>query len=145
MGALILRRVNGGTVLVDNQLGNLFADGTVGDVAAYAFVELVNTHASMTVSAMKLFVAVTDVGGGAYAVAVADGVARAGSYGYTPPAGSGLTYTTATTAAAGLALPTLTAGQKCLICVRRDLTAAAQAWPETNGIGVGYTAPVGYT
>lgn len=144
MGSLVLRGVNGGAVLVDGQLNNLIPDGSVGDAAAYWFTELVNTHASMGVTGLRLYVAITDTGGGTFAVAVADATARSSSYGFTPPAGGGLTFTTSTTPAAGLALPDLAAGTKALICVRRDLTGATAAWPETNAIGVAFTPPLGY-
>lgn len=143
MGSLVIRS-SAGAVLVDGAMNNLIADGAVGDAATYWFAEVANTHAGLGVTALRLYVGVLDTGGGTYSVAVGDGTARALTHAYAFPAGSGLTYTTATTAAAGLALPDLAAGTKCLICVKRDLTSGSAAWPETNAIGVGYTAPIGY-
>jgi len=144
MGSFVLRGINGGPVVVDGALNNVIPDGSVGDAASYWFVEAANTHPTLSLTSLRLYLSTLDAGGGTLAVAVADGTARALTYGYVPPAGSGLTYTTATTAGAGLALPDLAAGTKCLIAVKRDLTAASTAWPEVNAVGISCTASSSY-
>ena len=122
-------------------MNNLFGDGQVDGATGYAFVVLRNAHASLTFTSPKLWL-VLDSRGAAVAVAIADGIARAGTYEYPAIAASGLTYSTPTSQASGLALPTLAAGQKCLIAVRRILTSATTAYPETNRLSIAGSSPL---
>jgi hypothetical protein len=83
-----------------------------------------------------------DPAGATVSVGVADaGTARAVNFVYSSPAAPG-SYSTPTTFAAGLALPTLAAQQKCLITLRRDPTGAAVANPESNVLNVQGTSPL---
>jgi hypothetical protein len=52
-----------------------------------------------------------------------------------------LTYSTPTTYSGGLALPTLTAGQKCLIAIRRTLTGASADNSDNNTLYVRGSSP----
>lgn len=128
-----------GADIVGDVLGNLFTDCAVGAPVTYAFVQVVNaTTGALTGSRTWLDV---DSAGAVVNLAVADGgVARAGSYSYGSPAVP--TFGAVPTSyAAGLSLPDLAVGQKCLICVRRDPTSATTAYPERNAIRGQSTGP----
>lgn len=130
-----------GVTIPSGALHALFATGTVNAATDYALVEVRNAHATLTFSAGKAWLTL-DTDGAAVALAVGDGgVARASSYEYavTP---SSLTYSTPTSQSAGLTLPSLGPGQKCLVAIRRTLTGASPAYPETNRLNVAGTSPL---
>jgi hypothetical protein len=133
--------VNGGsTVYVSGVLHNVFGSGVVGGSTDYRLVEIRNVGSSTWTSPKAWLV--LDTGGAAVAIAVADsGTARALDFVYSvDPAG--LSYSTPTDSAGGLSLPSLAAGQKCLIGVRRTLTGASVDYPDNNTLMVSGTSPV---
>ena len=127
--AVILRRVNAGGTYVNGKTGDVFASARVGDATDYAWVELYNSGPD-ALAAMKVWLTL-DTSGAAVTVAVADSTPRASSYTYSVTASS-LTYSAPTTKATGLDVPALAAGEKCLLALRRVLTGATAASPETN-------------
>lgn len=125
----------GGYDVPSGVLHNLFGEATIGAAADYRFVQVVNDTAG-SLATLRAYLSWVDPGGVTVSLAVADGgVARAGSYNYGSPSVPG-SFSTPTTYAAGVALPSLTAGQKCLICIKRDPSTGAAAWPETNWLTV---------
>lgn len=131
---------NGGNV-ANGVLGNLFPDGVVNGSTTYAFVEVHNRNATNSLTSGKAWLSL-DTGGAAVAIAVADGTARSEPSAYAPLDPAGLTYSTPTTQATGLTLPTLVPGQKVLLAIRRTLTGATAASPETNRLNVAGTSPL---
>lgn len=128
---------------VNTGIDGLFTAGTVGQAIDYAVVELRNDGGGATTSG-RLFID-PDPAGGGYAIAVLDGTARDVGYVYSPaPAGG--SYSSPTDAATGLVLPDLAARKKCLIGIRRDLTAATvpTGGVETNTLRVSCTVPITY-
>ena len=127
--ALVMRRVNAGGGYTNNKTNEVFPQARVGDPTDYAWVELYNSGPD-TQPAGKVWLTL-DTSGAAVTVAVADPVARPSSYTYaiTP---SGLTYSAPTTKSTGLDTPALASGEKCLVALRRVLTGATAASPETN-------------
>ncbi|MBP8882362.1 MAG: hypothetical protein KBF43_09045 [Dermatophilaceae bacterium] len=145
MASLVFASPNAGPTWVDAAMNQLFADAATGSGIAYVLGEVRNTHPSLTLPAGSLWT-VPVAGCGTYAVALADAMARALGYLYTLPNPAGLTYSTPTSQAGGLAMPALAASQKCLIAIKWDLTAAAVSWPSSPAIAYGCTAaPIGYT
>ena len=143
MSSLQFAFPNGGAAWVDGAMNQVFPDAAPGSVT-YALAELRNTHGSLTMPAAALWTSPV-AGCGTYAVAVADGTARALGYVYALPAPSGLSYSTPTTQASGLALPALAAGQKCLVALKWDLTGATVSWPSSPAVLAGCTsAPIGF-
>ena len=118
--------------------------GTIGSAPEWRVREVRNEHPTYTVTAPKLYTR-QDPAGGAYAVAVADPVARPLSYVWPVPNPAGFVYSTPTDPSNGLALPTLPPSTKCLIAERRDLTGATEARPEHNALIVAGTVPADYT
>lgn len=137
----------GGARIASGSLRALFPDGRVGGETRYAFVVIRNNHATLTLASPAAWFGL-DTRGGTVAVTVADGTPRAAGYAYPAIDPAILTgYTTPTTAAAGLAIVTaapadLPAGQKVLLVVRRTLTGATEAYPETNRLRVTGTSPL---
>ena len=133
----------GGTPLVDNQMNNLFGNGTVGDGATYTYFEVRNLgNGSLTGGKLWLTI---DPSGGTFAVAVANGTAQSVASAWASlPDATGLTYTSPASSAAGLTVPTLAAGTKVLFAARRDLTSASVARPEKNRFNLGGTVPIGF-
>jgi hypothetical protein len=127
--AVILRRVNAGTTYVNGRTNDVFAQARSGDPTDYAFVEVFNSGPD-ALPAGKVWLTL-DTSGAAVTVAVADATPRAGTFTYSVTASS-LTYTAPTTKTAGLDTPALASGEKCLIALRRVLTGATAASPETN-------------
>ncbi len=127
----------------DAVLNNLFPDATVTAVTSYDYgwVEIQNTHATLTLTSPKFWFGVDPVGV-TVAAAVADGgVARPLSYSYSLVALPG-GFTTPTDSGTGLALPTLAAQQKCCVVIRRDTNGASAAYPERNSFTVQGTSPI---
>lgn len=108
-------------VPVSSAVNGLFSRGTVGQAVDYVALELRN-DGNGPLTGLRLFIT-ADPSGGGYAVAVLDGTARDVGAVYAPAPASG-SYSSPTTAATGLVLPDLAAGQKCLVGVRRDLSTA---------------------
>lgn len=127
--SIILRRVNGGGAYTNGRKGELFLQARVGDATDYQWVEVYNSGPASVVAG-KVWLTL-DTAGAAVTVAVADPVARAGSFTYAITA-SALTYSAPTTKLTGLNVPALAAGEKCLLALRRVLTGATAASPETN-------------
>jgi hypothetical protein len=120
-------------------LHNVFGAGTVGGATDYRLVEVRNTSL-LTWTSPVAWLGI-DTGGAAVAISVADtGTARDLSYGYSIDPTT-LTYSTPTTYSGGLALPTLAAGEKCLVAIRRTLTGAAPDSPDNNTLFVRGTSP----
>lgn len=130
-----------GKTLRSGALHDLFSAGRVDGLTDYRLVEVQNRHGSLTLSGVKAWLSV-DSRGATVAIAVADGTARALAYSYDNVVASSLTYSTPTTQASGLALPSLGPGQKCLLAIRRTLTGASPASPETNRLNVSGTSPL---
>lgn len=130
----------GGAVIVSGSLRALFPDGRVNGETRYAFV-VVRNNASLTFTGPAAWFQL-DTRGGAVAVTVADGAPRPAGYAYPAIDPAALTgYTTPVSAPAGLPIvttapPDLPAGQQVLIVVRRTLTGATEAYPETNRLRV---------
>jgi hypothetical protein len=124
--------VNSGTVYTSGVLDQVFSAGTVGGATDYRLVEVRNTSA-LTWTSPVAYLSI-DTAGAAYAISVADtGTARDLSYVYSEDP-TALTYSTPTTYSGGLALPTLAAGQKCLVAIRRTLSGASPAPSGENNI-----------
>lgn len=129
------------STLKSGLLNNLFPDGKVNGATDYQFLVIVNTS-TLTLTSPKAWLTV-DTKGATLALAVADGVARnSANYAYPSIDPAALTYSTPTSQSSGLALPTLPAGQECLIAVRRTLTSATTAYPESNRINIAGTSPL---
>lgn len=127
--ALTFRGLDG-AVIPSGWLHNLFPQVRSGSGTAYAYVQVINETAG-SYTAQKAFMAI-DPAGCAVSIGVAEGTARAGGYSYSPSLPG--SWSTATTYAAGLTLPDLAAGQKCLLAVKRDSAAATEAYPENNSL-----------
>lgn len=127
--SVVMRRVNAGGSYTSGKKNEVFTQARSGDPTDYAWVEVYNSGPD-PLAAGKVWLTL-DTTGAAVTLAVADPVARAGSFTYsiTP---SSLTYSTPTTKTAGLDVPALAVGEKCLLALRRDLTGATAASPETN-------------
>lgn len=131
--------VNSASVYTSGSLHNVFGSGVVGGATDYALVEVRNTS-DLTRTSPKAWLAL-DTGGAAVAIAVADaGTARSLGHVYSVSA-SGLSYSTPTTLATGLALPTLAPDQKCLIGIRRTLAGASVDYPDNNTLHVEGDSP----
>lgn len=128
-------------VYTSGSLNGVFSAGVVGGATDYRFVEVRNTSALTWTTPSAWFT--IDTGGATVALAVADGTARAADYTYSISTAdaAALTYSTPTTYTVGLALPTLAAGEKCLLVIRRTLSGAAAAYPENNILNVRGTSP----
>jgi hypothetical protein len=127
------------TVYASGALHNVFGAGTVGGATDYRLVEVRNTSA-LTWTSPVAWLGI-DTGGAAVAIAVADtGTARDLSYVYSEDP-TALTYSTPTTYSGGLALPTLAAGQKCLVAIRRTLSGASPDSPDNNTLYVRGSSP----
>jgi hypothetical protein len=131
------------TAVSGTALNNIFDDITGAENAAstvdYRAVDILNAHASLTYQNAVVFVGAETAGGASVAIAVdpTGPVAKtSASQGLsiatetTAPAGP-LTYTTPTTAAAGLSLGSLAASQIRRVWIRR--TAAASAALDADG------------
>jgi hypothetical protein len=131
-----------GAVLVDGAGNQLFVNSQSGAGSDYAFVEIRNQHPSLTWSAGKVWIA-ADLAGAALSMAVADSsTVRVIAYVYSPlPAVPGTLFTPADFAS-GLVLPTLPAGTKCIVCIKRDTTGASVVYPENNRLAIQGTSPI---
>lgn len=127
--SLVMRRVNAGGGYTNNKTNEVFPQARVGDPTDYAWVELYNSGPD-ALPAGKVWLTL-DTSGAAVTVAVADSTPRAATYTYAVTASS-LTYSAPTTKSTGLDTPALAAGEKCLLALRRVLTGATPASPETN-------------
>lgn len=132
---------NNATPFRSGSINNLFADARVSDPTDYALVEVRNTNGALTYTSPVMWLSAAS-GGATVALAVADGTARALSYAYPSIDPTGLTYSTPTLQSAGIALPTLAAGQKCLVAIRRILSGATVLKPESNVLRVSGTSPI---
>lgn len=119
-----------GFELSSGSLNNVFSDVASGAGVSIAYVQVLN-NTSGTLTTSRTYLSI-DAGGASVTLAVADGTARDSSYGYAPVAPS--SWSAPTSYAAGLALPDLAAGKKCLIAIRRDPAGAAVAYPERNSV-----------
>ena len=137
---IAFRTLGGGRSYRSGVLHDVFDSGTVDAVTDYAWVEVVNTSALTWTSPAAWFS--LDAGGAAVAVAVADGTPRDANFSYGAIDPTTLTYSTPVTASSGLALPTLPAGQKCLLCIRRTLTGATPDYPDANTLLVKGSSPL---
>lgn len=138
---LTFTRDDGGP-LPSGSLGALFPAARVGAATDYAAVIVTNTHPSLTLSAVKFWL--TRSSGAALAIAVANGPV-AGGVDFTPPALSSLTYSTASSKSAALSLSapgTLAPGQRVLLAIRRTLTGATAADPQTARLYIGGNSPL---
>ena len=127
--SLVVRRVNGGGTYTNGKTNDVFGQARVGDPTDYAWVELYNSGPN-NLPAGKVWLTL-DASGAAVTVAVADPTARASTFTYVIDPTT-LTYTAPTTKTTGLDVPALTSGQKCLLALRRVLSGATAASPETN-------------
>ena len=134
--ALVMRRVNAGGSYTNGKTNEVFGQARVGDPTDYAWVELYNSGPA-SLSAGKVWLSL-DSSGAAVTLAVADAVARTGSFTYSIDPTT-LTYSAPTSKATGLDVPALTSGQKCLLALRRVLTGATAASPETNRLNYATT------
>ncbi len=141
-GELVAVNSATGVVLFDGAGNQLFPNSQTGTGVDYAFVEFRNTNGTLTWSAGKVWV-VPDLAGAAISVAVADsGTARAIAYTYSPLPATPGTFYTPVDYTSGLVLPTLTAGQKCIVCIKRDTTGASVVYPEQNRLVIQGTSPI---
>ena len=131
--SVVWQRANGGGGYVNGRRNEMFPAARVGAATGYALVEVYNSGPD-SVPASKVWLTL-DTSGAAVAIALADGVARAASFTYSVDP-SLLTYSTPTTKATGLDVPVLASGQKVLLAVRRTLTGATPATPETNSLNL---------
>ena len=135
--ALVMRRVNAGGWYTNGKTNEVFGQARVGDPTDYAWVELYNSGPGPSTSAGKVWLSL-DSSGAAVTVAVADAVARTGSFTYVIDPTT-LTYSAPTSKATGLDVPALAVGEKCLLALRRVLTGATAASPETNRLNYATT------
>lgn len=130
-----------GAAIKSGVKNNLFPDGRLTDGTLYERVEVRNNNASLTLSSVKAW-CYSDPKGGSFAIALASASAIANGAAWPNVNDAGLTYSTPTTQAAGLALPTLAAGNKALLVIRRSLATGTTAYPESNRLYVGGTSPI---
>jgi hypothetical protein len=131
---------NSGITYPSGSLEQVFGAGTVGGATDYRLMEIRNTSA-LTYTSPVVWLSI-DTGGAAVAIAVADtGTARDMSYSYDGIDPTALTYSTPTTETGGLALPTLAAGQKCLVAIRRTLVGAVEDDRDNNTLNVAGDSP----
>lgn len=128
---------HGGAEVTSGQMNNIFPDGKIGGTTTYEFVELRNEHATDGLTSVAAWLGLDDAGG-TIAIALGDASAQVLSWGWSVDP-TGLTYTSPTTEATGIALPNLPAQRKALIAIRRVLTGASTAYPESNSLIVGGT------
>ncbi len=129
------------TEVTPGAANNVFPDAPVDAATDYVLLEVRNTHATLTLSSVVAWLMV-DPAGATLSLAVADGTARAEGYGYPVISAAGLTYSTPTSAGAGMALPNLGPHQKCLIALRRTFAGATTAFPEVNSVAVNGLSPI---
>lgn len=130
-----------GGPIPSGRLHALLPAGVEDGATQYAPLELVNRHASSSWSSGRLWTA-QDPRGGAFAVALVSTVAFTGNEAWPDTDLATLTYSAPTTKAAGLTLPTLAPGSRALLAVRRVLTGATPAFPESNRLLVDGSAPL---
>lgn len=131
----VFRDEDGG-VLKSGDLHALFDAARVGDSTDYRLVTIINTG-SLSLSSGKVWL--TRSGGAALALALANGPSDYFADGVTP---SGLTYSTASSESTGISLGgTLGASQRVRVAVRRVLSSAQAADPQTARLYIGGTSP----
>lgn len=128
-----------GTPLKNGSLHQLFPASRVGSATDYDFVVVTNTHATLTLSAVKAWMSAGR--GAAVAIALANGPIAA-SAAFSAVSVSGLAYSSPTTRATGLAVANIGPGQKIRLAVRRTFTSAVVASPQTARLYVGGTSPI---
>ena len=122
-----LRAYIGGRLVVSGV--QAIPDIRLGDATTYTAIELWADLAA-TLTGAKVWLDV-DTRGVAVAIAVPDATARSQSYDWAWTPGS-YTYSTPTSSAAGLTIPTLAPGNKTLIALRRVTSGGTTANPEVN-------------
>lgn len=134
------RPLNSAVPYASGALHDVFPAGQVGGATDYAWCEVYNSSA-LTWTTPKAWLQL-DPGGAAVALSVADATPRATSYLYAGITIATLAYSTPTTLATGLALPTLGPAQRCLLAIRRTLTGATAIYPESNSLIVEGDSPL---
>jgi len=121
-----------GSELSSGSMNNVFSDTASGAASSISYVQVLNNTPG-TLTAQRAYLAI-DAGGAAVSIAVADaGTARDATYAYGSPT-TPVSWSSPTSYAAGLALPDLAAGKKCLVAIKRDPVGAAVAYPERNSL-----------
>lgn len=116
----------------------IFGPGRVNGATETVVIYARNDHPSLTLTAVKLWTG-QDAAGGGFSVALA-------AQPYLNNSGSinvdTLSYSTATTKAAGIAVNDVPPGYRAAVAVRRTLTGAGTAYPEHNRVILGGTSPI---
>lgn len=129
-----------GEVLIDGRMNQVFADAAAGSGITYGWVEIRNSHPTLSWSAGKAWFGL-DITGAVVSIAMADSTVRAFSYAYSPLPSVPASFSIPTDYAGGITIPTLTPASKILLCVKRDCTSAAAVSPEQNRLYVQGTSP----
>lgn len=134
-------RSDNGAELIDGQMNNLFGDAVPGSGQQTQWVVFQNTNNNnlFSWSAGRVWFAY-DFGGASLQMGLADGTARAATFVYTSFPTP--TYSSPVDFASGLVIPTLQAGQKVLLAIRRDTAGATVAQPEVNRLVCLGTSPI---
>ena len=130
-----------GRTITSGSLHSLFDAARVGAATDYRTAVITNTHPTLSLSAAKIWLIRGP--GAALAIAIADGATSAVEF--SDVSLSALTYSTAASKAAAVSLPapaTLAPGQSCRIAIRRTLSGAATAEPQTARLYIGGTSPL---
>lgn len=131
----------GGRAVPDGALHAVFGPGTVGGPTDYRLLELRNTHATLTLTAVRAWLS-DPAGGAALAIALGSPAAAALDSAWGDVEAANLSYSAPTSKASGVALPDLPPGMKALIGVRRSLAGATPLYPEVCRLLAGGTSPI---
>lgn len=134
-----------GQPIPDGALNFMFAAGRVGDGPAYSLIELRNENSFLTLTGVKAWIAQGSSGAvlTLALVPLPNGLSTWSSDSPWPAVNeAALSYTFHATQGAGLVLPDLPSRRKVLLAVRRDLSVASPAYPESARLFVGGTSPI---
>jgi hypothetical protein len=131
-----------GKPLASGRLNNVFGNTTTNAGTSYAWIEVRNLSETLTLSAVKAWLTL-DNRGGAFAIAYdnVSGIVVLGAA-WDAVDATDLTYSSPTTMATGISLGTLTPETKARLFLRRTLSGASAATPESNRVWVGGTSPL---
>lgn len=136
---LTFTRING-TAIPSGSLHALFGSGRVGGGVEYVPVVVSNLHPSLTLSAVKVWLS-SSVLGAPVALAYASAPIPVASA-FPDIADTAPAYSSPTTKAAGIALANIGPQQKVLLYLRRTLSSATAADPQTVRIYIGGSSPL---
>jgi hypothetical protein len=132
-----------GTAIPSGSLHAFLGPARVGGGTEYRAVIVTNAHPTLTLSAVKFWL--TRTSGAPLALALGNGATNAGVEFAEVADPAALAYSTAATKSAALALTapgTLAPGQRARLFIRRTLTGASAADPQTARLYVGGTSPL---